>query len=282
MAEDSTRYPNPQTVNATVSDTATPTTQDPHKQPIIDASQAKAVVNVQTPVANLNISTEAVQVATTAASTAAGLKAGLELAKNLPGIGAKAAVIAGTVIAAHTANITVNKIITSSSSSSYSPISDSTKWQSLNTSFISSFSDQAFPSCGAIAPWGSSYCSFTSCVAGEGPSKINENINNIKNNGYFSEYPYNLIPDLNMYINIEIWFLIILINVLFTSYLFEKKIDINKFIKNDRFRKLLNFMYNRYISVWSVSRNIIIVWCILMLIFCIFMSKFILFLVFSI
>jgi len=89
-----------------------------------------------------------------------------------------------------------------------------------------------------------------------------------------------------MYINIEIFFLIIIINILLTAYLLEKKIDINnfKFIKNDRLKKLLNYMYNRYISVWSFSRNrnIIIIWCILMLILCIFMSKLILFIVLSV
>jgi hypothetical protein len=108
------------------------------------------------------------------------------------------------------------------------------------------------------------------------------NLNYSKNNDKFSEYPYNLIPDLDMYINIEIWFLIILINVLLTAYLLEKKIDINKFIKNDRMSKILNYMYNRYISVWSVSRNLIIIWCILMFILCIFMSKLILYIVLSV
>jgi len=101
-------------------------------------------------------------------------------------------------------------------------------------------------------------------------------------NETFSEYPYNLIPDLNMYVNIEIWFLIILINVLITPYLLEKKIDIKNYIKNDRLIKFLNYMYNKYISVWSVSRNIIIIWCILMLLLCIFMSKVILYLVLSV
>ena len=108
------------------------------------------------------------------------------------------------------------------------------------------------------------------------------NLNNSKNNDKFSEYPYNLIPDLDMYINIEIWFLIILINVLLTAYLLEKKIDINKFVQNDRMRKILNYMYNRYISVWSVSRNFIIIWCLLMFILCIFMSKLILYIVLSV
>jgi len=85
-----------------------------------------------------------------------------------------------------------------------------------------------------------------------------------------------------MYINIEIWFLIILINVLLTAYLLEKNIDINKYIKNDKLRKLLNYMYNRYISVWSVSKNLIIIWCILMLLICIFMIKLILFILLSV
>ena len=84
-----------------------------------------------------------------------------------------------------------------------------------------------------------------------------------------------------MYINIEIWFLIILVNVLLTAYLLEKKIEINKFIKNERLRKLLNYMYNRYLSIWSVSKNLIVIWCILMLFLCILISKIILFVILS-
>jgi hypothetical protein len=171
------------------------------------------------------------------------MKVGLELAKNVPSIGAKAAVIVGTTVAAQAINVTTNKIVKSSSSSN------------TNNNFIS-----------------------------DDMSKfINENVNPNNSNNYdkFSEYPYNLIPDLNMYLNIEIWFLIILINVLITAYLLEKKIDISTYIKNDRLRKLLNYIYNRYISVWSFSRNFIIIWCIIMLILCIFMSKLILFIVLS-
>jgi len=207
---------------------------------IVDASNS--VINVQNPVTNVSIPVEAAQVVATSFSTAAGLKAGLELAKNVPNIGAKAALIVGTSIAAQAINITTNKILKSSSSSE------------IKTSFIPVEISQF----------------------------INNNVNNIKNNEKYSEYPYNLIPDLNMYINIEIWFLIILINVLLTAYLLEKNIDINKYIKNDKLRKLLNYMYNRYISVWSVSKNLIIIWCILMLLICIFMIKLILFILLSV
>jgi hypothetical protein len=171
------------------------------------------------------------------------MKVGLELAKNAPSIGAKGAVIVGTTVAAQAINVTTNKIIKSSSSSN------------TNNNFISD----------------------------EMSKFINENVNPNNSNNYdkFSEYPYNLIPDLNMYLNIEIWFLIILINVLITAYLLEKKIDLSSYIKNDRLRKLLNYIYNRYISVWSVSRNFIIIWCIIMLILCIFIIKLILFIVLS-
>jgi hypothetical protein len=204
---------------------------------IVDASNS--VVNIQNPIAKVSIPVQAAQVASTAFSTAAGLKAGLELAKSVPSIGAKAALVIGTSIAAQAINITANKILKSSSNTknSFIPVD------------VSQF--------------------------------VSKNVNNSINNEKYSEYPYNLIPDLNMYINIEIWFLIILINVLLTAYLLEKKIDINKFIKNDRLRKFLNYMYNRYISVWSVSRNLIIIWCILMLFLCIFMSKLILFILLS-
>jgi hypothetical protein len=115
--------------------------------------------------------------------TAAAMKAGLELAKNVPSIGAKAAVVVGTSIAAQTVNITANKIL------------KTTSFSEIKNSFIPVEMSQF----------------------------INEIVNNSKMNEKYSEYPYNLIPDLNMYINIEIWFLIILINVLLTAYLLEKK-----------------------------------------------------------
>jgi hypothetical protein len=207
---------------------------------VVDVDASNSVINVQTPVANVIVPVETFQVASTAVSTALGMKAGLELAKNVPGIGAKAAVVVGTAVAAQAINITSNKIITSSSETKNSFLSVD----------MSNFVDDIFM--------------------------------NSKNNDKFSEYPYNLIPDLNMYINLEIWFIFILINVLLTAFLLEKKIDINKYIKNDKWKNLLNYIYNRYISVWSVSRNIIIIWCILMLILCIFMSKLILFIVLSV
>jgi hypothetical protein len=172
------------------------------------------------------------------------MRAGLELAKNVPSLGGKVAVVIGTALVAQAVNVTTNKIVQKSSTS------DTTNnFISLD---LSKF--------------------------------INENQNNSIINEKFSEYPYNLIPDLNMYVNIEIWFIIILINILLTSYLLEKKIDINKLdlVKNERLKKIINYVYNRYISVWSFSRNILIIWSILMLLLCIFMSKLILFLVFSV
>ena len=202
-----------------------------------------SVINIQKPIANISLPVEAAQIISTAFSTAAGMKAGLEFAKYIPNIGATATIGVGTTITAQTVNITANKILGSS-------LSISETKNSIIPVYVFHF--------------------------------INENINNSKNNDKYSEYPYNLIPDLNMYINIEIWFLIILSNILLTAYLLEKKIDINIFIKNERLRKLLNYMYNRYLMVWSISRNFIILWCILMLFLCIFMSKLILFILLSV
>src|ERR1700727_414434 len=82
---------------------------------IVDASNS--VINVQNPVTNVSIPVEAAQVVATSFVAAAGLKAGLELAKNVPNIGAKAALVVGTSIAAQAINITTNKILKSSSSS---------------------------------------------------------------------------------------------------------------------------------------------------------------------
>jgi hypothetical protein len=209
--------------------------------PVVDASNS--VVNVKNPIANISVPLETAQVASTAFSTAAGMRAGLELAKNIPGIGTKAAVIVGTSIAAQAVNIVANKILKSSAS-----LGIKKDFMPLYFNSVSQFIN------------------------------VNKNIDNEK----YSEYPYNLIPDLDTFINIEIWFIIILINVLLTAYLLEKQIDINKFIKNERLRKLLNYMYNRYISVWSVSRNLIVIWCISILLLCIFMSKWILFILLSV
>jgi hypothetical protein len=208
-----------------------------NKDSVVDVSNS--VVNVQNPVANVSIPVEAAKIVSTSFTTAAGMKAGLELAKNVPTIGAKAAVVIGTTIAAQTVNITASKIIKTTSSN--------------KNDFIPVDMFQFF----------------------------NENVDKSKIYEKYSEYPYNLIPDLNMYINIEIWFLIILVNVLLTAYLLEKKIEINKFVKNEKLRKFLNYMYNRYVSIWSVSRNLIVIWCILILFLCIFMSKLILFILLS-
>ena len=208
-------------------------------KPSMDASNS--VINIQNPVTNVSIPIEVAETATTALTTAAGMKAGLELAKNVPGIGAKAAVVVGTGIVAQAVNITANKII-----------------RSITPTQTSENSNSFLPN---------------NCFITE---------NYYKDNEKYSEYPYNLIPDLNIYINIEIWFLIILVNVLLTSYLLDKKVDVNKFIKNDRLRKVLSYIFNRYISIWSISRNLIITWCILILFLCIFMSKLILLILLSI
>lgn len=154
-----------------------------NNKPVVDASHS--LVNSHTPVANVTVPVEAAKMTSTAFTTAAGMKAGLDLAKIVPGIGDKSVVFVGTTIVAQAINITVNKL------NIYSPSSSASE---TKNSFIS---DDIY-------------------------QFINGKSNNSKINDKFSEYPYNLIPDLNMYINIEIWFLIILINVLVTAYLLEK------------------------------------------------------------
>jgi hypothetical protein len=213
---------------------------------VVEASPS--VVNVQAPVTNINpvtnfnISIETVRASSTAAATVAGVKLGLEFSKSVPTVGGKMATVIGSFIAVQAINLSVNKAVSSSTTDTVT-----------KNNFIPYDTSQIF----------------------------NDLLNNTPVNEKFSEYPYNLIPDLNMYISLEVSFLVILVNVLLTSYLLEKKIDINKYIKNDKLKKILNFMYNRYISVWSVSRNLIVIWCIFMLFVCIFVSKIILILVLS-
>jgi hypothetical protein len=131
--------------------------------PVVDASNS--VVNVKNPIANISVPLETAQVASTAFSTAAGMRAGLELAKNIPGIGTKAAVIVGTSIAAQAVNLVANKILKSSSS-----LGIKKDFMPLYFNSVSQFIN------------------------------VNKNIDNEK----YSEYPYNLIPDLDTFINIEI------------------------------------------------------------------------------
>ena len=100
--------------------------------------------------------------------------------------------------------------------------------------------------------------------------------NGLDINERYSKFPLNLIPDLNVYIDVEIIFLIILCNVLFTSYLLEKNINFDKYIKNESINKWVKLLYNRYLRIWSTSKWVLIVWSLICLIICVLISKIIL------
>ena len=81
---------------------------DNNKNSVVDVSYS--IVNIKNIKVDLHITVEAEKIVFTSLTTATGMKAGLELAKNIPNIGAKIALVIGTSITTQTINITTNRL----------------------------------------------------------------------------------------------------------------------------------------------------------------------------
>nr|YP_009504963.1 hypothetical protein [Lyophyllum decastes]AWW14082.1 hypothetical protein [Lyophyllum decastes] len=77
-------------------------------------------------------------------------------------------------------------------------------------------------------------------------------------NSKYTEFPLNMLVDLNNLVNLEILALIILFNVL-TVDLLTTKIDYNKYVPNNKLGNLALFFLNRYIKLWGNSRQFFII-----------------------
>jgi hypothetical protein len=89
----------------------------------------------------------------------------------------------------------------------------------------------------------------------------------------YSEYPLNLLPDINTFINVEILCIILLLYF----YIFKLVIDyLNKKsfnFTNKRIEKIVLFIQNRYTTLWSKAQKIYNIILLVLLIHCIIMSK---------
>ena len=89
----------------------------------------------------------------------------------------------------------------------------------------------------------------------------------------YSEYPLNLLPDINTFINVEILCIILLLYF----YIFKLVIDyLNKKsfnFTNKRIEKIVLFIQNRYTTLWSKAQKIYNIILLILLIHCIIMSK---------
>jgi len=93
----------------------------------------------------------------------------------------------------------------------------------------------------------------------------NRGINNI------SDYPLNLLFDINILLNGSLLFLYIILNIYLSRYILN--INYNKFIPNNNFGKIFNFIMNRYLKIWNKVSNFLLIFSYIMLFIAIFVAK---------
>ena len=87
----------------------------------------------------------------------------------------------------------------------------------------------------------------------------------------YTEFPLNLLTDMNTLVNLEILVLILLIYVFIGQLI--TNVEFEKYLPNNRLGKLLLLLLNRYKIVWSTSKNLVLVSCIIISIICVFTLK---------
>ena len=93
--------------------------------------------------------------------------------------------------------------------------------------------------------------------------------NNIVNN--LNDYPLNLLFDINILLYGALLFLYIILNIYISKYILS--LNYNKFIPNNNFGKILSFLLNRYLKIWSKVGNFLLIFSYIMLFIAIFVSK---------
>ena len=92
--------------------------------------------------------------------------------------------------------------------------------------------------------------------------KLNSDEENQQNN-LFSNYPFNLLPEMNLLIDANLIFL----SIIFNSFLVKKFINYNysQYLPNNKFGRLLTMLIDRYIKIWSHTSNFLIYYCWIMI-----------------
>jgi hypothetical protein len=93
----------------------------------------------------------------------------------------------------------------------------------------------------------------------------------------YTEYPLNLLSQINVFINLEIFYMLFILNIYVTK-LFSK-IDFNKYLPNNKIGKWLSFLINRYFTIWGKLSNKLLIFCICCLIYSMLAVKYCLFLI---
>lgn len=104
---------------------------------------------------------------------------------------------------------------------------------------------------------------------------IGELLNNTDSNllaEKYTEYPLNMLTDMNTLVNLEILVLIILFNVLLGELL--TSVEFEKYLPKNRLGKLLLLLINRYKNIWTTSKKFLLVSCLIIEIICVFSLKF--------
>jgi hypothetical protein len=94
-------------------------------------------------------------------------------------------------------------------------------------------------------------------------------------NDKFTNFPLNLLPEMNQLVNIEILFLFILLNIFIVNFFIS--FNYSKYLPNNKIGQILNFIISRHIRLWDKSRKILLIISWITLFICVIFSKFCLF-----
>jgi hypothetical protein len=102
------------------------------------------------------------------------------------------------------------------------------------------------------------------------------NSENITNNSNLdlTQYPMSLLSDLNLYQNLALFFLFLILNSYLSIIL--KNINIEQYMPsnpNSRIAKTIKFLYERYLNIWYKSSLFVFIFSWICLFICISMSK---------
>ena len=201
-------------------------------------------LNINAPPVKISVPQNTIQVLATTAATATGLGAGVKFAQQMPTIAGKAAALIGTVGLAHAANITAQKINSSvNSSTSNTENNNNTDSTDSTSKYVQNYLEQP---------------------------------NNIKNSNQVnteSEFPMNLLPDLETYTNLELMFLFFILNSAISTVIMNKNIDFKKYLPNNKIGKFIEYFLLRYIKIWYTSNIFVFTLSWVCLLICILISK---------
>ena len=94
-------------------------------------------------------------------------------------------------------------------------------------------------------------------------------------------FPLNLLPELIQFNNIQILFLFLILNI-FVAILFQNSnIEFNKYLPQNKFGRIIEYLINRNIKIWSASSKIIFIISWLNLFITCLASKYILALIYA-